>query len=176
MAVEETLARARADLDAGRTELARQRLRGLVGSYPTRLDVREALAETYRLAGDTAQAGRYAYLSDVRDEAEVAAFEEAYAADPVRMMRALAWRAAEEDAPTETARERLRALRERAEAAVGAPVDWRDPRAPAPPQRRADVLWGFVLAFVLATIALLFLVGVVSAVLHGIDVVGRWLD
>ena len=175
MAVDDTLARARADLDAGRPELARQRLRGLVGTYPARLDVREALAETYRRTGDAVQAGRYTYLSEGRDPVEVAAFESAYP-DPFARMRALGWRGPEEDAPTGAARERLRALRAEAEAVAGGPVDWRHPRLPEPPRTVKDRVFEVVGMGVVASLFVLFMVGVASAVIHGIEVVAGWLD
>ena len=56
---QETLMRVREDIAAGRLSLARQRLRGLVGSYPQRLDLREQLAELYRREGIPSQAGRW---------------------------------------------------------------------------------------------------------------------
>lgn len=175
MAVDDTLARVRADLDAGRRPLARQRLRGLVGTYPTRLDLRALLAELYRADGDAAQAGRYDYLSDGADAAEVAAFEKAYGHDPIALMRALGWHADEADAPTGTARERLAALRARAEAKAGGPVNWRDPRVPD-----RDPPW-YVQAFVgVVFLAALFAVGLVVAGLielgaNGWEVVRDWL-
>ncbi|HEV2891543.1 MAG TPA: DUF6584 family protein [Frankiaceae bacterium] len=174
MAVEDTLARVRADLDAGRTELARQRLRGLVGTYPTRLDLRATLAALYRAEGDPAQAGRYDYLADDPDPVEVAAFERAYGDDPIALMRALGWYADEADAPTEAARERLAALRARAEERAGAPLDWRDPRVPPPRQHWA---WSVVVFVVFC--AALFAVGLVVAGLvelaaKGLEVVSGW--
>ncbi len=48
---EETLARVAGDLGSGHLSMARQRLRGLVGSHPQRLDLREQLAELYRREG-----------------------------------------------------------------------------------------------------------------------------
>ncbi|WP_405014486.1 DUF6584 family protein [Kitasatospora sp. NBC_01539] len=123
MTIETTLARAEADLRAGRVPLARQRLRGLVGSRPADLTVRSRLGAVYRLYGEPAQAGRWTYLDDDRDEAEAAAFEAAYA-DPQARMTALAWRDPEESAPTGTARERLTAVRTAASAAAGRPLAW----------------------------------------------------
>jgi len=46
--VEQTLARVEAELARGDTAMAKQRLRGLIGSYPHRLDLRERLARVYR--------------------------------------------------------------------------------------------------------------------------------
>ncbi|GJF33509.1 hypothetical protein KNE206_62090 [Kitasatospora sp. NE20-6] len=123
MTIETTLARAEADLRAGRVPLARQRLRGLVGSHPADLTVRRRLGAVYRLYGEPAQAGRWTYLDDDRDEAETAAFEARYA-DPRARMTALAWRDPEESAPTGTARERLTAVRTAASAAAGRPLAW----------------------------------------------------
>lgn len=169
MSIESTLARVEADLAAGRRPLARQRLRGLVGTYPERLDLRGRLAETYRADGDAAQAGRWTYLAEDRAAAEVAAFERAYA-DPIRRMRALGWRAEESEAATEFARTVLRELREEAERAVGAPVSWLDPRAPDP--RRSWVAEAFGTFFVAALLVLLAL-GFFDLLLRGIRLLGQ---
>ncbi|MDC5698264.1 hypothetical protein OO014_13450 [Intrasporangium calvum] len=75
MSEQETLARVHDDLAAGRVALARQRLRGLVGSYPQRLDLREELAELYRRDGVLSQAGRWTFLSETRNPAELRAFD-----------------------------------------------------------------------------------------------------
>ncbi|MCU7826074.1 DUF6584 family protein [Kitasatospora sp. DSM 101779] len=122
MTVETTLAKADADLRAGRTPVARQRLRGLVGSCPADLTARRRLAEVYRLYGEPAEAGRWAYLDEDRDPAETAAFEARYA-DPVERMLALAWRGPEAGAATATARARLAEVREAASAHLGRPID-----------------------------------------------------
>ncbi|MEU3598202.1 DUF6584 family protein [Streptomyces sp. NPDC006798] len=123
MALRETLARVDADLAAGRIPMARQRLRGLVASYPGDPVPRRRLAEVYRLYGDPAEAGRWMYLETDRDPAETAAFEERYR-NPGRRMRALAWRGPESDAPSDLARERLAAVRTACSDAVGRDVGW----------------------------------------------------
>ncbi|AXG80380.1 DUF6584 family protein [Streptomyces paludis] len=123
MALIRTLARADADLAAGRIPMARQRLRGLVASYPTDPAPRRALAEVYRLYDDPAEAGRWMYLEEDRDEAETAAFEARYE-DPARRMRALAWAGPESLAGSAVAAERLAAVRAACSAAVGRPVEW----------------------------------------------------
>lgn len=169
-----TLRRVAEDLAAGRTALARQRLRGLVGSMPQRLDHRERLAAVYRAEGDLAQAGRWSYLADERDPEEVAAFERAYAEDPVQLMKALGWRGTEDDAATETARERLRALRSRAEAQFGVPVEWGRPQHPQPPPTLGDRLGDVGCALAALVLAVLVVVGVASAAVHGAQVVAGW--
>lgn len=111
MPVELTLLKAAEELrrgDLASVLRARQRLAGLVATYPDRLDLRERLAAVYRVLGDPAQAGRWSYLSEVRDEAEVAAFERAYRTPRARLA-ALNWVSGEHT--TETARVRLAALR-----------------------------------------------------------------
>ncbi len=99
MPLRDTLVRVDADLAAGRVPLARQRLRGLVASFPHDLTLRRRLAEVYRLYGEPAEAGRWMYLEEDRDTDETTAFEERYAS-PGRRMRALAWPAPEATAAT----------------------------------------------------------------------------
>ncbi|MYX13779.1 hypothetical protein GTY67_10135 [Streptomyces sp. SID8374] len=123
MALNDTLARVDADLAAGRIPVARQRLRGLVSSYPHEPAPRRRLAEVYRLYGDAAEAGRWMYLEEDRSPEETAAFEERYA-NAVRRMRAMAWRGTESDAPTPFAAQQLAAVREDASDTLGRPVTW----------------------------------------------------
>ncbi|NEE07317.1 hypothetical protein G3M58_12760 [Streptomyces sp. SID7499] len=123
MPLRDTLARVDADLAAGRVPVARQRLRGLVSSYPNDLPLRRRLAEVYRLYAEPAEAGRWMYLEQDRDEAETAAFEARYPTAPQRM-RALAWQGPESYARTTFARKQLAAVRAACSEAVGRPVDW----------------------------------------------------
>lgn len=123
MPLSDTLARVDADLAAGRIPVARQRLRGLVSSFPNDLTLRRRLAETYRLYGESAEAGRWMYLEQDRDAAETSAFEARYHTAQQRM-RALAWRGREALARTTFAREQLVAVRAACSDAMGCPVDW----------------------------------------------------
>lgn len=122
----ETLARVDADLAAGRVPLARQRLRGLVSSYPYDLTLRRRLAEVYRLYGDAAEAGRWMYLEQGRNAEETAAFEARYGSARWRM-KALAWRGPEASAATAFAEGQLVAVRTACAEELGHPVDWDDP-------------------------------------------------
>jgi len=56
------LERARAELDGGDVRKARERLKGLVATYPEDLEVRASLAQAYRLDGQPTEAGRWGYL------------------------------------------------------------------------------------------------------------------
>ncbi|MFD9333493.1 DUF6584 family protein [Streptomyces sp. NPDC060028] len=123
MTLVDTLARIDSDLAAGRVPLARQRLRGLVSSFPWDLALRRRLAEVYRLYGEAAEAGRWMYLEADRDPVESAAFEARYRL-PLRRMRALAWHAPESLAGTAFAAEQLAALRAAGSHHVGRPVEW----------------------------------------------------
>ncbi|MYT71864.1 MULTISPECIES: DUF6584 family protein [unclassified Streptomyces] len=125
MPLTETLARVDADLAAGRVPVARQRLRGLLSSFPHDLTLRRRLAEVYRLYGDAAEAGRWMYLEEDRNADETAAFETRYAT-PARRMRALAWQGSESQAVTAFAEEQLAAVRTACAEELGHPVDWDD--------------------------------------------------
>lgn len=166
MPLEPTLRKAAEEV--GRGDLAsvlraRQRLVGLVASYPDRLDLRERLAEVYRLLGDAAQAGRWTYLSEVRDEAEVAAFERAYRT-PLARLEAMNWTSGDTDTPTTTARERLAALQDAAGDQLRAELSVADDRDSS---WRTNVL---VLAG-LVIVLLCFVVGAVTLVMWAY----RWL-
>ncbi|MGW2208880.1 DUF6584 family protein [Streptomyces sp. NPDC001781] len=109
MPLRETLARVDEDLAAGRVPVARQRLRGLVSSFPHDAALRRRLAEVYRLYGEPAQAGRWMYLEEDRDAGETAAFEARYRT-PARRRAALGWTGPDSLAPTDFARDQLAAL------------------------------------------------------------------
>ncbi|MGW6704531.1 DUF6584 family protein [Streptomyces sp. NPDC054956] len=126
MPLSETLARVDADLAAGRVPVARQRLRGLVSSFPYDLTLRRRLAEVYRLYGDAAEAGRWTYLEVDRHDDETAAFEARYGS-PAWRMKALAWRGPEAMAATVFAEGQLAAVRAACAEELGHPVDWDDP-------------------------------------------------
>jgi hypothetical protein len=123
MPLRETLSRVDADLTEGRIPVARQRLRGLVSSFPNDLTLRRRLAEVYRLYGESAEAGRWNYLEEDRDAAETSAFEAKYATAS-RRMRALAWSGPESLASSTFAAERLAAVRAACTEESGHPVTW----------------------------------------------------
>ncbi|MCX5200575.1 hypothetical protein OG897_03725 [Streptomyces sp. NBC_00237] len=156
MSRENTLRTAAAELAAGDLAsalAARQRLTGLLGTYPTDLEVRERLAAAHRLLGDPAQAGRWNYLSPDADPTETAAFERAFPT-ALERARALRWPLPEQDAPTPSASARLLALRTLAEEETDGPLSWEalrkrpgDAGDEAPP--KGAVMVGLVFAAVL---------------------------
>ncbi|MFF9203662.1 DUF6584 family protein [Streptomyces sp. NPDC014986] len=136
-----TLARVDADLAAGRVPLARQRLRGLVSSFPNDPALRRRLAEVYRLYGEPAEAGRWMYLEEDQEADETSAFEARYRT-PQERMRALAWRGPEALAPSSFAVEQLTAVRTACSEALGHPVDW-DSTPSVPDDEPDDGAGGF---------------------------------
>ncbi|MCX4919699.1 DUF6584 family protein [Streptomyces sp. NBC_00687] len=126
MPLTETLARIDADLVAGRIPVARQRLRGLLSSFPHDLTLRRRLAEVYRLYGDAAEAGRWMYLEEDRNLDETAAFEARYRS-PARRMKALVWHSPETKAGNAFAESQLAAVRGACAEKLGRPVDWTRP-------------------------------------------------
>lgn len=162
MSLERTLARVEAELQAGELMSALGRLRGLRGTYPQNLEVRDRLAEVYRRVGDPVQAGRWAYLAEHRLPDETAAFERAFGRDPVRLMGALRWSGSEDDAATEIARQRLTEVRTRAERHAGRKLMWERPHL----VQHQTSGWVGCLAFALIVLffAGVFLVGLVTIV------------
>jgi hypothetical protein len=126
--IDRTLDRVREDLSAGQLGRARQRLRGLIASFPERLDLRVMLAETYREEGQVVQAGRWSFLDEDADPAEIEAFLLA-CPDPVQRMRKIRWSdTVDVTVAGPFAARRLTELRAAAEQATGAPVSWQQPR------------------------------------------------
>ncbi|WP_328484023.1 hypothetical protein OHS71_38910 [Streptomyces sp. NBC_00377] len=156
MPLNETLARADADLAAGRVPMARQRLRGLVSSFPADLEPRRRLGEVYRLYGEPAEAGRWMYLEQDRDPAETLAFERRYATAEQRM-RALAWSGPESLARSAFAREQLAAVRAACSDALGAPADWDTLPSDEGTETKVSALPGYVGGTVFVLVILVFL-------------------
>lgn len=171
MSLSNTLDRVDADLAAGRVPMARQRLRGLVSSFPYDLTLRRRLAEVYRLYGDAAEAGRWMYLEEDRDADETAAFEERYWS-PGWRMRALAWRGPEALAATSVAEGRLVAVRTACAEELGHPVDWDDPssyeepveayEAPGEPWTVGEVLAGVGCGVAVIAFVSVWVIGVIA--------------
>lgn len=122
--IEQTLATVDELIAVGDLRAARFRLRSLVLRLPQRLDLRDRLADVYRLEGNAAQAGRWSYLREQRDAAEDRAFERLFQDDPVQIMAALRWTGHEDDASDDAARARLHGVRSAAEDRAGKQLSW----------------------------------------------------
>jgi hypothetical protein len=78
MAKPEVLAKVDADLERGHTYLAAQRLNSLIAADPFDLDLRARLAAVHRTTGNSAEAGRWGFLTEDVTPAELTAFAKAY--------------------------------------------------------------------------------------------------
>lgn len=161
--MERTLARVDEDLRTGDVAMARTRLESLVRSLPHRLEARERLADVCRLEGDLVEAGRWSYLSEHADPAEVAAFERACGDNPVRIMRGLRWPGPDEEAATEHAQARLLDVRSRAEEKAGKKLDWTD-RGRDVGGPWEDAVLGVGCALVVITLVALVVIGATTVV------------
>jgi hypothetical protein len=86
----EQLARVEADLGRGHTYPALQRLASMVANYPDDLDVRAMRAAVNRRIGNSAEAGRWGFLTEDVTPEEIAAFERAFR-QPTGRLAALRW-------------------------------------------------------------------------------------
>lgn len=114
MAKADVLARVRADLAAGHTHLAIQRLRTLLATLPDDIEVRSVLAAVYRQTGNLVEAGRWGFLTAEVRPVELAAFAKANP-DPWQRLRLLHYTGDPVDLPN-GATERLVELADEAQA------------------------------------------------------------
>lgn len=89
--VDDVLAEVEDDLAHGDHASARRRLREALVTRPHRLDLRQRLAEVYRMLGDLPQAGRWGFLEEHAPADEIQAFRTACGNDAALMLEALAW-------------------------------------------------------------------------------------
>jgi Family of unknown function (DUF6584) len=117
----DVLARVRADLAAGHTHLAIQRLRTLLATLPEDLEVRSLLAAVYRQTGNLVEAGRWGFLTDDVRADELAAYHKANS-DPWQRLRLLHF-AGDPAVLPDAAEERLAQLAQEAQES-GPPTQW----------------------------------------------------
>ncbi|WP_406003608.1 DUF6584 family protein [Streptomyces sp. NBC_00829] len=144
-------------------------MHGLLGSYPRDLEVREQLAAAYCQLGETAQAGRWNYLSEIPDPTETAAFEQLFPHADERLW-ALRWDGLAEDAATPTAASRLGELHALAERDRGHAVPYTH-RRPShdDDQSQQSPLVGAPLFAGCATVLVLIVIGLITLVTALLD-------
>jgi hypothetical protein len=92
---ERTLSRIDAEIAAGDLGKARDRLHGLIATYPNALELRLKLGDVYWQLKYPAMAGRYWYLAEEKTPAMTEAcraFEKSCGNDPLQMLLALKFR------------------------------------------------------------------------------------
>ncbi len=113
MPKEQTLRKVEQEMETGQLGRARDRLHGLLATYPEDLELRAKLAEVYWLLQDRAMAGRYWYLqqpTDQRMRLAREAFEQYCGRDPLRMLLCLKFRGELEGVPEGYGRDTLKRL------------------------------------------------------------------
>jgi Family of unknown function (DUF6584) len=78
VAKQDVLARVEQDLERGLTHLALQRLAALVTEHPEDLEIRAMRGRINHRIGNFVEAGRWGFLTEEVDEADLAAFEQAF--------------------------------------------------------------------------------------------------
>lgn len=91
MTIEQTRARAAADIARGDAGMAVRRLGSLRAAFPDDLEVRRALRDAYRASNDLAEAGRWGYVLPDATAAEVDAFVASRGGHPSQIVSAIAW-------------------------------------------------------------------------------------
>ena len=121
MSKESILARVGVDVASGDLGKARDRLHTLIFEHPDDLSMRERLAEVYDSLQQPAQAGRYWYLSEPRDDRMAnarTAYERLVGKDPLQLLAGLKFRG-DEDVLAGFARQTVGELRDRLLAVYG---------------------------------------------------------
>ncbi len=157
MAKADVLARVRADLAAGHTHMAIQRLRTLLATLPDDVEVRALLAAVYRQTGNPVEAGRWGFLTEDVRPAELVAYAKANP-DPWQRLRLLHFSGDPAGLP-DVAAERLVELAEEAQRS-GPPTQWAGSyRAPS---RSRSATWPCLFtAVVLSVVTVLAAFGVI---------------
>ncbi len=165
MPLAETLQKIEADIQAGDLGKARDRLNGLLSTYPEKIALRRKLAEIHLDLQDPCAAGRWAYLVPDRSadlDAAVAVFEAACGSRAAEIARRLKVRAPFDRIDEPYARERLSEL-----AAEARSTDRIDIASGRHEPSRTDTFIAYGCMLSLAAILVFAMIGAVSA--------SRWL-
>ena len=122
-----TLKKIEADIAAGDYGKARDRLHGLIATYPDDLTLRQKLGDVYWKLQYPAMAGRYWYLEEDKASHMMAAcriFEQSCGLDPLQMLLALKFRGNVENIRDTFAGRALLALQDRAKEGHGCYVQF----------------------------------------------------
>lgn len=91
MTIEQTTARAAADIARGDAGMAVRRLGSLRQAFPDDLGVRRALRDACRASNNLAEAGRWGYVLADATAAEIDAFVASRGGNPAQIVNAIAW-------------------------------------------------------------------------------------
>ena len=116
MSKDQTLKTVRREMDEGDLGKARDRLQGLLSTYPDDLEIRRLLGEVYWKLRQPAMAGRYWYLEPATTpemEQALGAFEKEHGGASITMIQAIRFRGHVDDLDSDYARDQLLTLEER---------------------------------------------------------------
>ncbi len=171
MAIESTLQKVKEDIAAGDLGLARDRLHGLISTYPNRLDLRPRLGEVYWQLQFPAMAGRYWYLAEDRapdKEEAIGRFESACGEDPRAILHALKFRGDLDSLDDLYAREKLLDLQDQVAEKHGYRLDFKrrgSERYVSTPRLDRERRMVYLGCSLVATLALsLMIMGIISLV------------
>ncbi len=181
MALENTLDKVESDIQAGDLGKARDRIHGLIASYPDHLELRKRLGQIYWRLQMPEMAGRFWYLEEHKDENMARAcnrFEAQFGNDPVFIIFAIKFKGNLETIKDTYPGQLLLDLDRRAKTKHGWYEDFRKKGGAKYQQykyttntnqtRDSIIKWGCISAIVL--LVLFFLVGVIG----GIVTFVRW--
>jgi hypothetical protein len=133
VAKQDGLARVELDIERGHTHLALQRLAAMAAEHPDDLEIRAIRGLVNHRIGDFAEAGRWGFLTESVEEADLAAFERAFK-HPWDRLRALKLRYDPSSVLGPRARERLAELIAQADESGSDSLVWTEsgpfPRGP----------------------------------------------
>jgi hypothetical protein len=159
----ETRERIEMEIAEGKLGIARDRLHGLVTTYPGDMTLRSRLGDVYAKLGYPLEAGRYWFLDEKLDDEKRAAidrFIEHCGRDPAKVFRGLRLRTASSSLDTAWARERVARLVADCEAR-GVKVETHEPR-PDVKEPVSLAAFGWACSLFGAAVLFLALVGLVS--------------
>ena len=175
MPIEETWARIERDIAAHDLGKARDRLHGLLATYPDDLAIRHKLGEVYWQLGHPAMAGRYWYLEQPATANKAAAcwaFERSCGGSQLETLLALKFRGDADGLSDPYARQKLQTLMRDVEAEYGMRIHAGKRGKTKYERTRLPGRWvGVLLAVGCAAVALVAL----SLVLIGLATVVSWL-
>lgn len=173
MSLEITLLKIDKDIQTGNLGKARDRLHGLLVSYPDNLTLRKKLGDIYWLLQLPDMAGRYWYLEEMKDERMNTAcytFEKQFKNDPLFILLALKFKGNTGNIPGSFVHQTLEMLHQKARAKHSWYADYRskgiakiqrETKNPKTSKNKDKVIkWGCIFLAILATFFLAF--GVVS--------------
>jgi hypothetical protein len=171
MPLDLTLQKVEEDIAAGDLGIARDRLHGLIATYPDRLDLRPILGEVYWQLEYPSMAGRYWYLVEKPQphmKQALARFEASCGQDSREILLALKIRVDPESLSDSYARRRLKALQTLVEDKHGQKLDFtrrgRQRYQPTARLERERLLFKWGCAAVLVLAAGLMILGIMSIV------------